>query len=199
MTDPITPMATDSSITETQHLTPRGAERAQRRELAHALSDRDRERVRDHEATDEEREAAEPEQEVLDEAQAILRLLAVRGRLSGAGLDLRRLGQERPDLLDQLRIGDAVCGADADHVELAALVEQHLRGREVEDRDRRAAERVLLAEADEAADPVLRDRPLAERADRVADREVLLRGRGLVDARSGGRRSASCRRRAGAG
>ena len=45
-----------------QDLAARGAERAQRRELAHPLSDRDRERVRDHEGADEERDAGEREQ-----------------------------------------------------------------------------------------------------------------------------------------
>ena len=40
-----------------QHLPPRRAERAQRRELARPLRDRDRERVEDHEGADEERDA----------------------------------------------------------------------------------------------------------------------------------------------
>ena len=60
-----------------QHLTPRGAERAQGRELAHPLRNRDRERVGDHEAADEERDAAEAEQEVLDDVQAFLAFGAV--------------------------------------------------------------------------------------------------------------------------
>ena len=61
-----------------EHLTPRGAERAQGRELAHPLRDRDRERVGDHEAADEQRDAAEAEQEVLDDVQAVLRVRRCR-------------------------------------------------------------------------------------------------------------------------
>ena len=49
-------------------LPPRGADRAQGGELARPLGDRDRERVRDHERADEERDAAEREQEALEEA-----------------------------------------------------------------------------------------------------------------------------------
>ena len=46
-----------------ENLSPRRAERAQRRELARALGDRDRERVRDDERADEQRDAAEREEE----------------------------------------------------------------------------------------------------------------------------------------
>ena len=41
----------------------RGAERPQRGELTRALGDRDRQRVEDHERADEQRDAAEAEQE----------------------------------------------------------------------------------------------------------------------------------------
>ena len=64
-----------------QHLSPRGAERAQGRELAGALRDRDRERVGDHERADEERNAREREQERLQEADEAVRVLRVARRL----------------------------------------------------------------------------------------------------------------------
>ena len=62
-----------------------GAQRAQRRELAHPLSDRDRERVRDHERADEERDPGECQQDVLeerDEAQVLLVLLDLGVRVA---------------------------------------------------------------------------------------------------------------------
>ena len=49
-----------------QDLPARGAERPQRRELARALGDRDRQRVEDHERAHEQRDQAEPEQEQPD-------------------------------------------------------------------------------------------------------------------------------------
>ncbi len=52
-----------------QHLAACGPERAQRGKFSRALSDRDRERVGDHEAADEQRDPAEREQEVLDDAE----------------------------------------------------------------------------------------------------------------------------------
>ena len=58
---------------DAQHLAARRADGAQRRELARALGDRDRERVRDHERADEQRDAAEGEQEVLEERELVAR------------------------------------------------------------------------------------------------------------------------------
>ena len=81
-----------------EHLPPRGAQRPQRGELPHPLRDRDRERVGDDEAADEERDAGEAEQGVLDDVQPVLGLAAVGGRLRGGRLHLRRLRQERGDL-----------------------------------------------------------------------------------------------------
>ena len=78
MTEPMRPIDDRLEHDRAEHLAPRGAERAQRGELTHPLGDRDRERVGDHEAADEERDAAEAEQDVLEDAQPILRLLAVR-------------------------------------------------------------------------------------------------------------------------
>ena len=81
-----------------EHLPAGGAERAQGGELAEALRNGDRERVRDHEAADEESHPAEAEQEVLDEVQPLLGGARVRARLLGGGLDLGRLGEQRADL-----------------------------------------------------------------------------------------------------
>ncbi len=68
-----------------EHLPARRADRSQGRELARPLRDRDRERVRDHERADEERDAAEREQERLQEGDELVGVLGV-----GAGLLLRR-------------------------------------------------------------------------------------------------------------
>ena len=64
-----------------EHLPPRAAEGPDRRELAGALRDRDRERVRDHEAADEERDARKGEQEALEEGDELVRVLGVLFRL----------------------------------------------------------------------------------------------------------------------
>ena len=102
-------------------------------------------------------------------------------------------GQQRLDLPDQFRLGDARFGADPDQVELAALVEQALRGREVEDGDRRAADRVDRAEAHDAADAVPLDWAVSERADGLSDLEVLAGRRSPCRSRSGRRRGATAR------
>ena len=149
-TDASTPTTSASITIDVEHLAPRGAERAQRRELARALGDRDRERVRDHEAADEERDAAEREQEVLQEADEARRVRRVLGRLRLAGPHLRA---RRQDLLD---LGRELLGRDpgfrlrADLVELADAAEEHLRRRQVEAGERRAAEARRAAELDEA-------------------------------------------------
>ena len=58
-TNPITSVSSDDRV---EHLPARRAERAQQRELARALRDRDRERVEDQEAADEHGDAGEDEQ-----------------------------------------------------------------------------------------------------------------------------------------
>ena len=70
---------------------------------------------------------------------------------------------------------------DRDLVELAGLVEQPLRGLEVEAGERGAADRGDRAELDETRDAEPLDRADALHADRVADLVVLLAGRRLVD------------------
>ena len=81
----------------------RRAERAQRRELAHALRDRDAERVRDHEDADEERDEAEREQEVLEESSGSRSCPWPACFASCcAGAHLRGRRQQRLDLRDEL-------------------------------------------------------------------------------------------------
>ena len=70
---------------------------------------------------------------------------------------------------------------DPDRVELAFLVEELLRGGQVEDRERRAAERAHAAELHEPRDPEFLHRATREHADRVSDLEVLRRGGLCVD------------------
>ena len=162
------------------HLATRRADRPQRRELAHPLRDRDRDRVEDDERADEERDAAEAEQDLLDDPDEadVLRLLlhlrAHRPHLSG-----RR--QQRPDLGRELRRRDVPLRGDADDVELADLVEELLRRLEVEDGDRRRADRGHGAELHDPGDGEELLRPARDDADRVARLVVLLVGRGLVD------------------
>ena len=78
-----------------------GAERAQRRELARPLRDGDRHRVEDHEGADEQRDAGEREQEVLDDLHELVDLGAVLARLLGAGADGHVAGDRVVDPIDQ--------------------------------------------------------------------------------------------------
>ena len=81
-----------------QDLAARGAERAQRRQFARALGDRDRERVEDDERADEQRDVGEDEQESpgsREEAVGVLRRLLAS---AGAGAHLRARRQHRADL-----------------------------------------------------------------------------------------------------
>ena len=73
----------------------RGAERPQRRELARALGDGDRQGVEDHERADEQRDRAEAEQEVADDVHDDVGVLGVRRGLLLGVLDLQARGDER--------------------------------------------------------------------------------------------------------
>ena len=66
------------------------AERAQRRELPGALGDGDRKRVGDHEAADEECHAGEGQEELLEEADELVRIRGVFLSRFGARRDLPR-------------------------------------------------------------------------------------------------------------
>ena len=81
-----------------EHLAAGRAERAERRQLPRALGDRDRQRVRDHEAPDEQRDPAEREQEVLEDVEEAARVLGrlLRLRLTGPHLGARP--EQRLDL-----------------------------------------------------------------------------------------------------
>ena len=72
-------------------------------------------------------------------------------------------------------------GGHGDRVQPALLVEQPLRGRDVEQADGRPAERVDLAVLDDAGDGERLLRALRGHADLVARLELLLVGRALVD------------------
>ena len=150
MIDASVPTASDSITIEREHLPPRAAERPDGRELAGALRDRDRERVRDHEAADEERDPGEGEQEAPEEGDELVRVGRVLLRLLGRELDLRGGRQDLLDLLDELRLGHALLGGHRDLVELAFLVEDPLCRRQVEAGERGAADRRDRAEPDDA-------------------------------------------------
>ena len=99
-----------------------------------------------------------------------------------AGSHLRGGRQQRADLACTSCAGrGAGLRGDVDLVELALLVEEPLRGREVEDRHRRAAERRDAADLDDAGDAESLLRAACDDADRLADREVLLAGGVGVD------------------
>ena len=71
-----------------QHLAPGGAERPQQRELTRALRDRDRERVVDGERAHDDGDAAEHEQEDLQELHERLEPVEREAVVRGRGLDL---------------------------------------------------------------------------------------------------------------
>ena len=155
-----------------EHLAARGAERPQRRELLRSLRDRDRERVEDDEGADEQGDSAEGEQEVANERDELAHALSVLGGLLGAGLHHGRLRQHPLDRVEQLRLPDAVARPHGDGVE-AGFPEHLARRRDVEDRDRGAAEAVDVAEASNARERVRAHRALAGDLDLLADVEAL--------------------------
>src|SRR5581483_59313 len=164
----------------TQHLTSRRSERAKRRELACALRDRDGERVRDHERADEERDAGEREQEAAQERDELIRVLRVLLRLLGGRAGLRVRRQDRAHLVEQLRVGHSWLRRERDLVELPRLVEEALRRRQVEARERRTADRGDAAEPDDPRDLQLLHRALTLHTDGLTDGEMLLlRHRGV--------------------
>src|SRR4029078_2734673 len=106
----------------------------------HALRDRDRERVPDHERADEQRDAREREQRVAQERDQAASGLLVLLRLLRAASDLLGRAQQRLDLREQRGLLHPGLRLDANAVELATLVEQLLGGGLVEDREGRAAD-----------------------------------------------------------
>ena len=90
----------------------RGAERPQRGELPRALGDGDRQRVEDDERADEQRDAAEAQQEHRGSSPSTLvELRGVVLGLLGAVLHLQVGGEQRLDGAHQLARGDVPCFA----------------------------------------------------------------------------------------
>ena len=162
-------------------LAARSAERSQGGELAEALGERDRQRVEDHERAHAESDEPEPEQEVLDELVVGLNVLRIRVGLLLTALDLSGGRHVGPQSTHELLVGDALAGRDEDRVVLPALAQQSLRGADVEDGERRAADRVLLAVLGHARDRELARWAVGGDADLVADAVSVVLGRALVD------------------
>ena len=80
-------------------------------------------------------------------------------------------------------------------VELALLVQQLLRGRHVEDRERGAADRAQIAVLGDPDDRELLRRPECRDADPVSELQVLVAGDALVDRHLGAAARASAPRR----
>ena len=163
-----------------QDLAPSRAERAERRKLARPLGDRDRQRVRDHEAAHEERDAGEREQEIPDEAREPVDALLVLLDLSRGVAHLSRGGQDRLDLGDQLRRRYARLRLHADQVELSHAAQECLERRQVEHGEGRTADRDA-GQLHDPGDPEPLDGAVPLDADRVADLVVLARSDVRVD------------------
>ena len=136
-----------------EHLASRRAERSQRRELARALGDRDRQRVA---ITNAPTKSAMPPNASRKFCRNEMNAFVSSTRPPSACAAPVRTwvpgGRMVADLGDELLRRDAVLRRHADLVELAHLGEEVLRGREVEARERGAADRVDGAELDEARD-----------------------------------------------
>ena len=137
------PMIAGLGDDRAHHLPARGAQGAQRRQLAGALGDRDGQGVEDDEGADEERDAAEGEQEAADEGDAPRRSPPCPWRPARSPVDAcDARGQQRRDLVGRASACETPGGGgDLDRVE-AGLAEHRARRRDVEDGDGRAAEGV---------------------------------------------------------
>ena len=162
-------------------LPPRCPQRAQGRQFPGALGDRDRQRVGDHEAAHEQGDAAEGEQEVLEDVEEPGRVLGGLLRLGLAGSHLGARREQRLDRRHQLVGRDALRGGDVDLVELPDLVEERLGGREREHREGRATERGQAGVLDRADDLELTHGTARDDADVVSHRVVLLTRGGSID------------------
>ena len=141
--------------------------------------------------------AAEREQEVVDDREEAVRVLGglLRPARPPSAPACRR--QDRLDLGSRAAAGSCrFAAAMLIESSFPSLWKSLLRGREVEDRDRRAAERRDAADLDDAGDLVRRYRAVRDHADRLADLEVLLAARCARRSRPRGRRRATSRRRA---
>lgn len=100
----------------------------------------------------------------------------VLGRLLVGGPHLGAFRQDLLDRVDQLLRGGAGLAGEQDLVQLAGLVEQPLRGRQLESGQGGATDRRHGAELDQSRDPHPLDRAASLDADRVTGRETLLLG-----------------------
>ena len=164
-----------------QHLPARRADRSQRGELARPLRNRDRERVEDHEGADEQGDTRERQQEVADDRRERRDLAGLLARLLGTGPHRHCRPQIPPDAGDELLGCDPLLRGGLHRVELALLLQERLRGRDVEDRERGAAERAQIAVPRDSDDLELPGGAEGRDADPVADGETLLVGNPLVD------------------
>ena len=139
----ITPSTAPSSTTE-RRIWRRDAPSAGSR-LLRPLGDRDRERVEDDEGADEEGDAAEGEQEIADERDELAHALAVLVRLLRAGLDLGGRGRT-PSMAARSSSDPTPSRAPTAMASKPNFVEHLPRRRDVEQRDRGAAEAVDVAE-----------------------------------------------------
>ena len=126
------------------HLAATGTDRPQQRVLLLSLRRRDAEHVEDDEAADEDGDQGEDRQEQRQEAEALLdvALVLLGDLLAGEHLDVLVAGllQALLDAVGQLLLAQRAVAADDDRVDEAGLaVDERLRGRQVEQRPRRAA------------------------------------------------------------
>ena len=107
-----------------QDLPARGADGSEGRELARSLGDRDRERVGDHEAADEERDPAESEQEAAQERDEAVRLGRIVVAPAGRPSSPARSQECSPEAREPALVRHARLRSDRDLVQPAGLVEQ---------------------------------------------------------------------------
>ena len=164
-----------------EHLPARGAERPDRRELARPLGDRDRERVRDHEAADEERDPAKTSRKIRKNADELVRVRGVVLGLLRRELDLGGGRQDLLDLLDELV--SETPGAAATAISSSLPCFSKIRCAVGRSNPASVAPPIVETEPN-LTTPEMRSRstgPSPCTADHLADREVLLVGRRLVD------------------
>jgi hypothetical protein len=164
-----------------EDLAARGPHRAQKTKFSRALRHDDREGVEDDEGTNEERDEAEDEQRRVEERERLLQALRLLVGDGCARFSLSAVREHCRNAIAKLTGRHAVLGRDLDRVERAHLVEQLLRGLELEDRERRAGEVVGIAESDDPNDFEGSLGPLEQNVDAVTDREVIALCRSRVD------------------
>jgi len=155
------------------HLTPAGADGPQQRRLPLPLGHDDGERVVDGEGGHEQRDSGEDQQQDVEELQGVLDVglvllgdLRPREHLDAVGAD----GLAHP--VGQLGLAHRAVALAEHGVDLTGLADERLGGGQVEQRERGAAGRVGVAEADVADDRELLAAALADDRDGIADLEL---------------------------